>query len=354
MAIFRWGVFGTGQISAKFTAGLAAAPGHHVAMVASRSQASADRFAAEFGISRAIAGYSAAAAAGGIDAAYIATPVSTHAEIALACIANGLAVLIEKPIASSANEARSIANAAEVAGVFAMEAMWTRFLPASQAFRETLANGTIGERRIVTGAFGTSKIPDLADSSFDPVRAGGAAAMAFYPISLADWLFGPPSQIVAVGHHGDTGVEEDVAVSISYSGGVIGQFTGSLRAWSANDFQVMGSHGRLAFRGPVFRPSGYELVREAPRGIGHARFDWKARLREHGLIQRVAQVTGRSSRARGRIFAVPYAGNGYHYEALEVATCLAHGMRESPIMPLSSSVRVASILDTIRSAINGN
>src|ERR1041384_7674228 len=97
MTRFRWGVFGTGAISAKFVAGLAGARDAEAAFVASRSLDRAQKFAAGMGVPRAIAGYAEAVAEGGVDAVYIATPPSEHAAHALLCIEAGIPVLVEKP-----------------------------------------------------------------------------------------------------------------------------------------------------------------------------------------------------------------------------------------------------------------
>jgi predicted dehydrogenase len=351
---FRWGVFGTGMISMKFVAGLAAAPGHAATLVASRSRDSAERFAAGMGVSRAIAGYAEAATAGGVDAVYIATPPSEHAAHALLCIEAGLPVLVEKPFAASAADARRIADAARARGVFAMEAVWTRFLPASRALKDMLAAGELGEVRMASGSFATSKRPDPADGALDPARGGGAMAhLGVYPLSLGQWLFGTPLAVQAAGRIGDSGVDEDAAFQIGYAGGITASFQCSNRAWGANDFRVMGSEGAAAFAGPIFRPSGLFIVRQRPRGPAPARFDWKAKLREGGAAQRLAQITGLSSRAGATLRRIPYAGNGYHYQALEVAACIARGATESAIMPLADSIAVADTADRIRAQIHG-
>jgi predicted dehydrogenase len=352
MTNFRWGVFGTGAISAKFIAGLATAQKAQSVFVASRSLAKAQAFAAAMGVPRAIEGYAAAAAAGGVDAVYVATPPAHHAEHALACIEAGLPVLVEKPFAASAAEARRIAEAARSNGVFAMEGVWTRFLPAAQALREQVAQGAVGEVRLVTGSFGTSQTPDPESGMFNPAAGGGAIAhLAPYPLSLAQWLFGSPTRVQATGSIGPTGVDEDAAFQLSYGGGVIGSFFVSSRAWARDDFQVLGSDGMIGVRGSVVRPFGLEIVRETPREAEVAQFGWRSRLRQHALVHRLAQMAGRSSRARGRGVNLFYAGNGYHYEADEVRACVSRGDTESRVMPLSDSLAVAETMDLIRNAI---
>ena len=130
MALFRWGVLGTGPVSRNFLLGLrACAERTSVTVVASRNRSNAERFAADFGVPIVAASYEAAAAAPQIDALYIATPPSEHESHALAGIAAGKPVLIEKPFAMDATSAARIIEAARGKRVFCMEAMWTRFLP---------------------------------------------------------------------------------------------------------------------------------------------------------------------------------------------------------------------------------
>jgi len=68
--------------------------------------------------------------AAGVDAVTIAAPTHLHHEIALACIARGIHVLVEKPIASTAEEGRAIVAAARRAGVTLMVGHVERFNPA--------------------------------------------------------------------------------------------------------------------------------------------------------------------------------------------------------------------------------
>ncbi len=349
---FRWGIFGTGEISARFVAGLSAARDAEARFVASRSLAKAQKFAAGMGVARAIQGYAEAAAAGGIDAIYIATPPSEHAAHALLCIEAGIPVLIEKPFASSSAEASRIADAARSRSVFAMEAMWTRFLPATQAWRNQLTAGRTGEVRVVAGNFGVSHEPDPANGMFNPAIGGGAVAhLGVYPLSLAQWLFGAPTLIQATGRMSATGVDEDAAFQLQYPGGVIGSFFASIRAWAPNDFHVMGTDGRIGFHGHIVRPYGLDVSREAPLRRGEPDFGWRTRIRQHGMIHRVAQLANLSSRRRGKRLNYRYAGNGYHCEADEVRACVERGVGESAVMPLSDSISVSSTAERIREMI---
>ena len=74
----------------------------------------------------------------GVDAVTIAAPTHLHLEIALACIARGVHVLVEKPIASSVDEGREIITAARRAGVTLMVGHVERFNPAVQAIKQAI------------------------------------------------------------------------------------------------------------------------------------------------------------------------------------------------------------------------
>lgn len=346
---FRWGVFGTGAVSAKFVAGLSASPGMKAVFVASRSQSSADRFARILGVPRAVEGYERAARLGGVDAIYIATPPSEHCVHALLCLELGIPVLIEKPFAACREDAVRIVNAARTSSTFAMEAMWTRFIPAAQLLKKEVSKGSLGEIRMVSGSFGTSKAPDLASSSFDPYRGGGSLShLGVYPLSLAQWIFGSPNRVHAIGTVGSTGVDEDVAFQLQYSQDITASFYCSIRSWAPNDFQVMGTEGMAAFCGSIVRPYGLEIARQRPLTSNYQGPTWRTRLRESTMIHKCAQLIGFSSRNRGNFIRCGYVGNGYHYQAEEVQACVSRGDLESRCMPLADSVSVVSTTDKIK------
>src|SRR5450756_1612736 len=78
-----------------------------------------------------------------VDAITIAAPTHLHRDIALACTARGVHILVEKPIASSVEEGNEIINAARRAGVTLMVGHVERFNPAVEAIKEALRNEDI-------------------------------------------------------------------------------------------------------------------------------------------------------------------------------------------------------------------
>ena len=125
----RWGILGAGNIAATFAAAVNAHTRAQLVAVGSRNKDRAERFATAHHIPTTHVGYRELVEDTQVDAVYIATPHSEHKEQALLAIKAGKHVLVEKAFTRNAGEAEEVFAAARAAGVFVMEAMWTRFLP---------------------------------------------------------------------------------------------------------------------------------------------------------------------------------------------------------------------------------
>src|SRR3954469_3431630 len=141
----RWGIVGPGRIAEKVVADFAVVDGARAVAVASRSLQRAQDFAGRHGIERAHGSYAAIIADPDVDVLYIATPHPQHRAVALAGLAAGKSLLVEKAFTVTPEATQEIVDAAGKAGVFVMEAMWTRFQPAIVRMRELIADGAIGE-----------------------------------------------------------------------------------------------------------------------------------------------------------------------------------------------------------------
>ena len=104
----RWGILGPGAIARKFAEGLKHVDDAELTAVGSRTQENADRFATEFDVPHAHAGYENLAADPDVDAIYVATPHPMHADNAILCLNAGKAVLCEKPLTVNAAEAERL------------------------------------------------------------------------------------------------------------------------------------------------------------------------------------------------------------------------------------------------------
>ncbi|MEL6196601.1 MAG: Gfo/Idh/MocA family oxidoreductase, partial [Pseudomonadota bacterium] len=269
---FRWAVLGTGAVSRRFVLGLRACERPaEVAVVAGRDAEAARRFARSLGIARHAESYEAAAGDDGVDAVYVATPPSLHEAHAMAAINAGRPVLIEKPMAMDAAGAARIAELAQRRGIFCMEAMWTRFLPALRRATEMAAEGVLGELRGFHGGFFGALTPDPAVSQFDPARGGGALMhRGVYAVSLARRFLGPVVKVDAVARIGATGVDEDCALMLTHATGAVSSIEASLVTNAPSEAVLRGTEGTLRLA-PIYRPDAVIHARTVAGKPGGAR-----------------------------------------------------------------------------------
>ncbi len=311
----RWGILGTGRICGTFAEALAVLPDAELAAVGSRTKSAAAAFAGRYGVSRAHESYEALARDPGVDAIYVGTPHNLHESNTILCLEAGKAVLCEKPLALNEGQARRMVDAARRTKRFLMEAMWTHFLPAVVRALEMAGRGAIGEPRMLQADFGFKAPFDPQGRLFNPALAGGSLLdVGVYPVSLATRLFGDPGRIQSSAVLGETGVDEQAAMILDYSGGWQAVLSSSIRTETGHSALLSGTEGSLRLVPPF----------------------WKAQR----LI--VTSKGGEES------IDLPYEGNGYTHEARELMRCLAEGALESPRMNHEFSLRVMRTLDRIR------
>jgi predicted dehydrogenase len=207
----RWGIAATGGIARRFAQDLVHVPDAELVAVGSRTRAAAETFGGSHGARHCHGSYEDLAADPEVDAVYVATPHSRHREDTLLFLEAGKAVLCEKPFALTRAEAVEMVAAARSRGVFLMEGMWSRFLPAWVELRSLVAAGAIGELRLVTASFAFQMSVDPRHRLFDLSLGGGALLdLGVYPVTLASMLLGAPSAVAALAHLGETGVDEQI------------------------------------------------------------------------------------------------------------------------------------------------
>ena len=311
----RWGILGTGGIASTFVTDLRLADSGVAVAVGSRSQGSADRFADKFAIANRHASYESLVADPDVDVIYVATPHPMHHDNAILALQAGKHVLVEKPFTMNAAEAREIVRVARERGLFAMEAMWTRFLPHVAIIRDWLARGVLGDVVTVTADHGQWFAEDAGFRLFAPELGGGALLdLGVYPVSFASMVLGTPSRIVSMSDPAFTGVDAQTSMLFGYDSGAQAVLTCTLRAKSPTRAAIVGSDARIEVEGDFYAPAAVTLV---PRS---------------GDPTRVASVHG---------------GRGLRYEADEVARRLAAGDVESPLMPLDETISIMETMDKV-------
>jgi predicted dehydrogenase len=311
----RWGILGTGGIASAFTADLQLADSGAAVAVGSRSQESADRFADAFGIPRRHASYEQLAADPDVDVIYVATPHPMHHDNAILALRAGKHVLVEKPFTMNGVEAREIVRVARERGLFAMEAMWTRFLPHVAVIRDWLARGVLGDIVTVTADHGQWFAEDAGFRLFAPELGGGALLdLGVYPVSFASMVLGTPSRVMSLSDPAFTGVDAQTSMLFGYDSAAQAVLTCTLRAKSPTRAAIVGRDARIEIEGDFYAPVAVTLI---PR---------------NGDPTRVESV---------------HEGRGLYRQADEVARRLAAGDLESPLMPLDETISIMETMDTV-------
>ncbi len=289
----------------------------NVVAVGSRSAKRADAFAAQHGIERSYGSYPELVADPDVQVVYIASPHSGHREHALLAIAAGKHVLVEKAFARNASEAAEIVDAARSAGVLAMEAMWTRFLPQTDVVRRLLQDGVLGEVVTVQADHGQYFTFDPAHRLFDPNLAGGALLdLGIYPVSFASFAFGTPEVVLATGSTAPTGVDAQVSLILA-RGTAHAVLNTTMLAKTPTTASISGSAARVEMTGPFYAPGTLTLTA----------VDGRSLVRERGPV---------------------VGSGGLCYEAAELARCVAEGRLESPLLPLAETVSILRTIDEAR------
>lgn len=250
----QWGIVGTGTIARTFARGVAKSSTGTVTAVGSRSQASADAFADPLGIPNRHASYEALLADPAVRAVYVATPHTSHAEWAVKAAAAKKHVLCEKPIGVNAAEAERVVAAAREHDVFLMEAFMYRCHPQIAKLLELIRGGAIGQVRVIQATFGFH-YPIEFDAKHrllaNDLAGGGILDVGCYPTSFCRLVagaavgkpFAEPTKLSAVGHLGQTGVDEWTVASAEFPGGVLAQLSTAVQCDQENVARVYGSDG---------------------------------------------------------------------------------------------------------------
>ena len=329
--MLAWGILGTGNIARTFARGVQGSETGTLVAVGSRSQASADAFADEFAIPLRFAGYAELLADPSVQAVYIALPHPSHAEWAIKAAEAGKHILCEKPLTVNSPQTMAVIEAARQHDVFLMEAFMYRCHPQTIRLVQLLRDGEIGEVKLIEASFSFDTAPRAESRLFSQEFGGGGILdVGCYPMSMARLVagvatgksFAEPTAVTAVGHLGETQVDEYSTASVSFPGAIIAQLTTGIRVRGANLVRIIGSTGTLLLNDPwvPIRDGGTTTIQLQTHADGAVR-----------TIEIVAE--------KGL----------YSYEADTVAACIPD--RQSQAMSWDDSLGNVAALDQWRAAI---
>lgn len=244
----RWAVVGGGQISQQaFMPGLGQTDSSVLVALVSDDPVKRDKLAAKYGLKAyAYDQYPELLASGTIDAVYVATPVFRHREFAVPALEAGIHTLVEKPFEVSVEAAQAVIDAAERGKAKLMVAYRLHCEPGTVALVEAVRDGIIGDARFFTGTF-CQTIDEGNHRSNNGYWGGPVADMGTYPLNEVRSLFGAePIRVSAFGVSDpsrDEDFDDTVAVSLTFPGNRVGQFTVSYSTAAAEGFTLAGTEG---------------------------------------------------------------------------------------------------------------
>ena len=201
------------------------------------------------------------------DGVVIATPNQLHEAQALLCIAEGLPVLIEKPIADTLASADRILAAAQAADVPVLVGHHRRHNPIIKRAKAEIDAGTLGDIVVMDGQFWLYKPDAYFDATWRTEPGGGPLMInLIHDIDLMRHLCGDITRVVAMRSNARRGhaVEDSAALLIQFRNGALGTVTvtdTAVAPWSwemssaenpiyphtgGNCYRIGGTHGAMS------------------------------------------------------------------------------------------------------------
>lgn len=289
-------------------------PGAELAAVASRTKEKAQEFAARHGVKHAYGSYRELLESPEVDVVYISTPHPYHRDVALAAIANGKSVLVEKAFTATLVGAQQVVDAARAKGVFAMEAMWTRFQPVVAAAREVVAWGRIGEVIAVQGDLYAARDYEPGHRLFERDLGGGAILdLGVYVVNFAQAFLGDVRSVDCLTRLYPTGIEKAASINLGHTGGGMSSLACGFDGPGPGRMTIVGTKGWIEVEPRFHHPTTISVHRA-------------------GVLPRIIEARP--------------TGGGYSHEFAEVTQRIAEGSTESPTMPLHDTLEVMRVLES--------
>ncbi|HWH30358.1 MAG TPA: Gfo/Idh/MocA family oxidoreductase [Mycobacteriales bacterium] len=313
---FGWGVAATGRIARAVGMVVAEHPEMHVAAVGSRDAGRAAALAADLGAPRSYGSYEELARDDDVAAVYVATPHAQHADVVVAALEAGKAVLCEKPLTHDLAETERLARVAQETGAFLMEGMWMRFNPLVRRVADLAESGDLGELRSLHASIGFPAPYDPGGRLWSPSLGGGALLdVGVYTVDLARLLLGDPADVRATGSLAATGVDAESSLVLTFAGGAHAVLDQSLLTRMPTTSLLVGSAGWAQLDAAFYAPTRLVVQRGDDEPEVHVLPDRRA---------------------------------GFEGELEEVVRCVREGRPESDVLPLAETVATMRVLDEAR------
>jgi len=264
-----WGIIGCGNVTeVKSGPAFNKVPGSTLHAVMRRNVALAKDYAERHGVPKWYAAANDLINDPAVNAIYIATPPASHEEYALAAIAAGKNVYVEKPMSTNTPMARNIADAAAAAGVKLSVAHYRRRLPLFRKIKAILDSREMGDIRFAELRLcqSVSEANGTANWRVQPEISGGGYFhdLAPHQLDLMLHFFGGPVKAngIALNQAGEYPADDMVTGTILFENNIV---VNGLWCFAVPDTEacdnctIMGSQGSLKFS--IFNMTTLEINR---------------------------------------------------------------------------------------------
>lgn len=193
------------------------------------------------------------------DAVGITSETAKHADLVERAAAAGKPILLEKPMATSAAEARRIQAAVERSGVLFMQNFPKRYDPINHELIARAHGGELGKLSLVRVRHGNYHLLQLGDDVHNqwfgnPALSGGGALIdeGIHAIDFLLWLLGPPRQVYAAISSATLGLplEDTALMLLTYANGVMAEIATSNTLVAAEEsIEIYGTGGSAILSG---------------------------------------------------------------------------------------------------------
>jgi xylose dehydrogenase (NAD/NADP) len=246
----KWGILSTAHIN-RLTIPEAHASGKvELVAVASRDEVRAAEYAEQWGIERSYGSYEALLADPEIEAVYIGLPNTMHVDWSIRALEAGKHVLCEKPFSRHPADVEAAFAVAEDADRFLMEAFMYRHNPQTKRAAELVADGAIGELRLVRSTFSYALYDADNIRLRTELEGGSLMDVGCYCVSGSRLFGGEPERVYGEARFGPTGTDWVFAGTLRFPGDVIAHFDCGTALSERDELEVVGSEGSLFLDDP--------------------------------------------------------------------------------------------------------
>jgi predicted dehydrogenase len=246
----KWGIISTADINRKVIPGAHASDQVELVAVASRDQKRADEYAKQWDIPRAFGTYEDLLADPEIEAVYISLPNTMHCDWSIRALEAGKHVLCEKPLSRHPEDVVAAFDTADRTRLHLSEAFMYRHNPQTKRVQELVAEGAVGQLRLIRSVFSYSLYDHDNIRLQAEVEGGALMDVGCYNVSGSRLLGGEPELAFGEAWFGPSGTDWVFAGTLRFPDDVLATFHCGTALPNQDELEVIGSEGSLFLDDP--------------------------------------------------------------------------------------------------------